>query len=198
MSSRLDIRFFQELEGMEPDDVCRRALCTYEHSRACFLVEAWGERYEVYPGRGEIISIDREKLPVGIEWGLVILFYLLRSQNTPIGGEWISEKDLPGGVTFFTGPHAIPTYAITDRFGNDIDGFKEVCENLGGKPIDMADAAFVFRILPRVPVAVLLWRGDDEFDAEARVLFDRTISQHLPLDVIFGLTVVLCSSIARA
>jgi hypothetical protein len=198
MCHKLDMRFFQELEGMNPDDVCRRTLCAFDRDRACYLVEAWGERYEVYAGRGEILPVNRAMPPVSIEWGLVILFYLLRSQDTPIGGDWISEKDLPGGVTFFTGPHAIPTHLIKDRFGNEIDGFKEVCENLGGKPIDMADAAFVFRILPRVPVAVLLWRGDDEFDAEARVLFDRTISQQLPLDVIFGMTVVLCSSIARA
>ncbi len=198
MCHKLDMRFFQELEGMNPDDVCRRTLCTFDRDRACYLVEAWGERYEVYTGRGEILPVNRGMPPVSIEWGLVIMFYLLRSQDTPIGGEWISEKDLPGGVTFFTGPHAVPAHLIKDRFGNEIDGFKEVCENLGGKPIDMADAAFVFRILPRVPVAVLLWRGDDEFDAEARVLFDRTINQQLPLDVIFGMTVVLCSSIARA
>ncbi len=198
MCHKLDMRFFRELKGMDPDIVCRNTLCEYDNIRECYIVEAWNENYEVYPGRGEIIPINREIPPVSIEWGLVILFYLLRSQDIPIAGEWISERDLPGGVTFFTGPHSIPTYLIQERFGYETDGFKRVCENLGGRPIDMADKAFVFRILPRVPVAVLLWRGDDEFDAEARILFDKTISQQLPLDVIFGMTVVLCSSIAQA
>jgi hypothetical protein len=198
MCHKLDMRFFQELRGMDPDIVCRRTLCEYDSSRECYIVEAWDENYEVYPERGEIIPINQEIPPVSIEWGLVILFYLLRSQDIPIAGEWISERDLPGGVTFFTGPHAIPTYLIQERFGYEIDGFERVCKNLGGRSIDMADTAFVFRILPRVPVAVLLWQGDDEFDAEARILFDKTISQQLPLDVIFGMTVVLCSSIAQA
>ena len=62
----------------------------------------------------------------------------------------------------------------------------------------MADSAYVFRIVPRVSASVLLWRRDDEFDAEAKILFDRTISDHLPMDVIFGLTVELFTRIAGA
>jgi hypothetical protein len=56
----------------------------------------------------------------------------------------------------------------------------------------MADAAFSFSITPRIPVAVLLWVGDDEFESEAKLLFDKTIVQHLPLDIIYALAVEIC------
>lgn len=61
----------------------------------------------------------------------------------------------------------------------------------------MADAAYVFKITPNIPVAVLLWLGDEDFGAEAKLLFDRTIGMHLPLDIIFALAVEVCREISK-
>ena len=98
-----------------------------------------------------------------MEAGLVILFYLLRSRTRLVSGEWITEKDIPGGVAFFTGPHAVPSHLVTGKFGNDINGFREACLSLGGVEAPMGDAAFTFPVLRRVPVTVLMWKGDHEF-----------------------------------
>ena len=123
------------------------------------------------------------------------LFDLLKSKDIDISGQWISEKDMPGGVAFFTGPHTIPSKMIGERYGHDLAGFTQACLDLGGTPLNMADAAFSFTIVPSIPVAVLLWKGDEEFPAEARLLFDKTITEHMALDVIFGLAVEICSTL---
>lgn len=180
---------------MSPEDVCTRTLCQYDPELECYQVEGWGETYSVHPGNGQIKPQRDEAHPPGNGFGLAIVFYLLRAKNMDISGEWISEKDLPNGVTFFRGPHALPVHLITEKFGQDPDGFRKACKNLQGTPLDMADAASSFLILPRLPVAVLFWAADSEFDAEARILFDRTISSHLPLDVIFGLSMEICGRI---
>jgi hypothetical protein len=196
MCHKLDQRFFQELAAMAPEQVCRRALCSYDRGRECYVLDAWGTRYEAYPVPGELRPAASDAPPVNVEIGLSIIFYLLSAKDIPVKSEWISEMDLPGGTTFFRGPHAVPVRLITERFGQDLEGFKSACESLGGEPLELADAACSFRVLPRVPAAVLLWKGDDEFPARARVLFDRTVSQHLPMDVILGLCVELLSRIA--
>jgi len=198
MCHKLDVRFFQELGKMNPEDVCRRALCSFDVVRECYRLTAWGEEYEIDPRCADICPMREGVPPVNTEWGLVILFYLLRASDTLPSGEWISEKDLPGGVTFFTGPHAVPTHLIRDRFGEDSNGFKKACEKLGGGVLDLADLSYSFQILPRVPVALLFWQADEEFDAEARMLFDRTIEGHLPIDVIFRLTIELCMRIIHS
>ena len=197
MCHNLDIRFFQELKEMNPDDVCRRAKCTFSQDGLYYIVDFWGEDYEVYIDSGEIKKAGEDMPIVNIELGLAILFYLLRAKDVDIKSEWISEKDIPGGTQFFQGPHALPVYLIADRFGEDIEGFKRRCSMLGGIPLEMADSAFQFRILPRIPIAVLLWLGNDEFNAEAKLLFDRTISEHLPSDVIFGLSLEVCKSVSE-
>ncbi len=61
----------------------------------------------------------------------------------------------------------------------------------------MADAAYCFMIVPRIPVLVQFWKEDDEFIAECKMLFDKSISKHLTLEIIFGLSVVVCKNILR-
>jgi len=97
------------------------------------------------------------------------LYYLLRSKEIKVSKEWISEKDIPGGATFFRSPHKIPTQLIEQRYGKNIRGFKEICEQLSGSRIDMADAVYSFQISPRIPASVLFWNGDDEFQPESKI-----------------------------
>jgi hypothetical protein len=72
-------------------------------------------------------------------------------------GEWISEKDIPGGTTFFRGPHEIPTDLISVRFNSNINVFKKRCEQLNDIPLNMADAAYGFEITSVLTVAPFRW-----------------------------------------
>ncbi|RLC17043.1 MAG: hypothetical protein DRI24_06840 [Deltaproteobacteria bacterium] len=114
------------------------------------------------------------------------------SLATDLENEWISEKDIPGGATFFRGPHAIPTDLVTRTFQNDIAAFDRCCRALRGEPVEMGDAAFRFQITDHLPVVVLYWQGDEDFTPEARMLFDRSICRFLALDVVFALAVEIC------
>lgn len=61
----------------------------------------------------------------------------------------------------------------------------------------MADAAFIFYITDRIPVAVLYWAGDDEFPAESKLLYDSTLPSHFALDIVFALAVGICEELSR-
>lgn len=196
MGYELDRNLFAELSGMDPSEVCRRALCRRDQGRGSFEIEVWGYLYDVFCDTREIMPREASSPPVNPAMGLAIMHYLLRAREAPLRGEWISEKDLPGGEQFFRGPHAIPGDKIAKAFGDDIGGFRSRREELGGEAMDMGDAAFRFRYLPRVPVAAVLWGADEEFGADARLLFDRTLGEHLPLDVIFGIAVDVCARIS--
>jgi hypothetical protein len=59
----------------------------------------------------------------------------------------------------------------------------------------MADAAYSFRITTRIPVAVLYWIGDEDFPAESKILYDRTIAENLASDIIYALAVGICERV---
>jgi len=56
---------------------------------------------------------------------------------------------------------------------------------MGGSEILNGDKGFALEVFPRVPLAYILWKGDEEFPPRIRVLFDSTIESHLPLDIIW-------------
>ncbi|MDP2644281.1 MAG: DUF3786 domain-containing protein [Desulfobacterales bacterium] len=188
---------FRELSRRDPEEVCRRALCRYDSVIKRYTLRVWGRDYGIFPQEAKISCLLDETSAVNIYLGLFIVYYLLRSKKIRLRNEWISEKDIPGGVTFFRGPHEIPAHVIGQRCGNNLEIFKEKCERQGGVFLNMADAAYGFRITPRIRAAVLYWQGDDEFEAAAGILFDKSIMELLTLDVIFSLAVEICTRLGE-
>jgi len=196
MNDIIDDSYFIELAGQKPADICRQVLCSYDSAKAVYTVQFWTDKYTIDPEKLSITGVNDDFIPVHEYFYLFIIYYLLRAKEVDLSGEWISDKDIPGGSTFFRGPHDIPTNLICNRFNNDIDAFKKRCRQLQGTSVAMGDAAFTFRIAPRIPVTVLYWMGDEDFPAEAKLLYDRSITEHLSLDIIFALVYEICTRIS--
>ena len=189
--------YFQDLAKQNPKEVCDRTLSEFDEEKQCYKLTVWGEDHAVFLKESRIDRIGKNTLNPESYFFLFILQYLLKAKKIDIRNEWISEKDIPGGTTFFRGPHEIPTSLITRRCQNDLAAFKNRCEQLGGSPIDMGDAAYRFQITPRIPVLVVYWMGDEDFPADARLLYDKTIIEHLPTDIVFALAVSVCNRIGK-
>jgi len=192
MPEIIDTSYFIELEKVAPETLCREGRCRYSTERHQYFLDVWEHQYLIDLPNRKIECTLKADPPMHEYFDLFAMYYLLRVNDIPLREEWVSEKDLPGGPTFFRGPHQIPTDLITRRINNDLKQFKTCCEKLGGSPIDMADAAFRFSITPDIPVAVLYWIGDEDFPAEAKILYDRSITELLTLDILFALAVGVC------
>jgi len=117
---------------------------------------------------------------------LVCLVYLLNVGPEPLSQEMVSVKELKN-AHFFTGPHELKIQPLLGRYGNDLEGFKEAAERVGGEILDLSDAGYKFEAFPKVPLYYLFWKGDEEFKPRLSVLFDRSIEHHLAADAIWGL-----------
>ena len=195
MTEIIDKSYFTELGDSAPETLCRNERCCYSPQQHHYSLTVWGDQYLIDPANSTIERVVATDPPPHQYFDLFAMYYLLRVKDIPLAGEWISEKDLPGGQTFFRGPHLVPTELISNRYANDLQGFSTVCENLGGTPIEMGDAAFRFSITPDIPVAVLYWIGDEDFPAEAKLLYDRSITEQVSLDILFALAVGVCTRI---
>ena len=117
---------------------------------------------------------------------LMTLVYLLNAGPEFPGEDLISVNELKDAL-FFQGAHDLPVAPLLSCFGNDLEGFKTVAETLAGEPVGFADSAFRFYPFPKIPLYYLLWEGDDEFEANLSILFDRSIERHLAADGILGM-----------
>lgn len=196
MADMVDKRLFAELEERRIEEIILPEYCDYSEKEQCYLVKAWGGSYAVYPEQQVIKPLGGTAEPHSY-FCVFLVNYLLAEKEITSTGKWISEKDLAGGVTFFRGPHKIPTDLISEIYRNDVDGLKQKCIQLGGSPLDMADCSFSFDIIGSIKIALLYWRGDEDFPAEAKLLIDSSVTNSLRLDVIFGLLCDACVRIAK-
>jgi hypothetical protein len=54
MADMIDPIHFQDLEKLNPQEVCRRAICNYSPEDKSYTLTAWGENYRLSPQTGII------------------------------------------------------------------------------------------------------------------------------------------------
>ena len=65
---------------------------------------------------------------------------------------------------------------LVQGFGNAPERLVELAgKAYGATPLDHGDVSVRVQALPKAPVALILWRGDDEFPPEGNILFDQGI-----------------------
>ena len=188
---------WEMLKTKDIDPLCRRSLATPEPTGRLLLT--------VF-NRSIRVDIENRFLQQRVEgrWQpvayplleLVIQVYLLNATDATPSGEKISVHDLRD-AHFFQGPHSLKIAPLLEAFGRNLPGFDAAARRLGGTKLELADAAFMFLPLPKIPVYYLLWEADAEFEANMTVLFDRSIERHLTADAIWGVVQLISDMLLR-
>jgi hypothetical protein len=86
---------------------------------------------------------------------------------------------LSGGDTYYPAFVKRSQKPLLDFFAQRLELLEEAAQSLGGRNLSEGDRAVVIPALPRVPIALIFWSGDEEFQPDARILFDATVSTYL-------------------
>lgn len=157
----------------------------------------WGQGYVViYP---DFIAYEEESGEICSSWrqGL-FLHYLRTADGRPLAHRWVSLREIEGGEFYHRASQGYSGDRLAKRFGNDVEAFRRAAERAGGERRELGDAAYSFLALPRVPLVVVYWQGDEEFSPTAQVLFDASAGHYLPVDLLSVLGSELCDRIIRA
>ena len=118
---------------------------------------------------------------------IVLLHYLLTADGMPPADRWLAFRELPDGLFYAQAFAGHAEGLLAEKLGANLDGFRRVAEALGGSCIDLGNAAYRFQAFPRLAVAVLLWEGDEDLPAQARILFDAHAGHYLPTEDLSGM-----------
>jgi len=181
--------YWERLSQLHPTDVCNRTEAVYHPGREGFVLGVFNRRYLILPKSRTVLRMERNDQTVEEElrpfFYLMVLFYLVEAKEVKPVHSWVSEKDLRGGSTFFRGPHRLHAEELLTLYGKDPEGFLRAGRRLGGSEILFGDKGFALEVFPKVPLAYVLWKGDEEFPARLNILFDPSIESHLSLDIIW-------------
>lgn len=75
---------------------------------------------------------------------------------------------------------------LQDTFSGHVKEMAEACERLGGIPMPQGDVGYILPVFPFLNIAVLFWDGDEEFSAQANMLFDSNITDFMHEENVVG------------
>ena len=147
----------------------------------------------------EFVDANDASVQVPLQEQVLILHYL-QGVQPQIGGKWIAYREIPGAGFYFGAFMKRAIDPLKKVFGPNAEGLRRAATKLQARPIETGSTAFEFRVLPYAPIQLILWEGDEEFPAEANILFDNLTGNYLsPEDAAWlaSLTVYRLMALAR-
>ena len=131
-------------------------------------------------------DLDEE---VPIQQQVLLLHYLNGARGSQLTGEWISYQEVPDGKFYMDAFLRRAKNPMVQGFGSRPELLVKLAKEVyGSRPSDHGDSSVVVPALPLVPVALILWKGDEEFPPEGTILFDRSVPQILSAEDIAWLS----------
>jgi hypothetical protein len=181
-----------ELENVPPQDVVVRAIAEYDEGNGRFAIDVLTMRY-IVDVRKRVINEPENTRKSGL-LDEIILHHMSHAHDVPLSGNLVAPNQLTDGSFFFRGSHDLPLLKIAGKYGSDPDKFMEKGLLLGGEKADFGDVGIKLKLFPRVPIIFALWKKDEEFDSEVRVILDSSIEQQMDL---YGVFLALLYCIGR-
>lgn len=128
---------------------------------------------------------------IGVEEKIIILQYLWGASGLPPRNRWLSFLELPGGPHHYAPFQKEALFPLARRFGTSPDGFVEAAASLGGEKAGLGKVGVIVPALPRIPLGLVLWPGDDEFPATANILFDEVAQTYLATSTLYMLGIAV-------
>jgi len=124
---------------------------------------------------------EQEKEPALWE-KILVLHYFSTSDGTPLAGDPISFKEVREAMLYLPNFEKRAVAPLLGRFGGNPEQILEPARQLGGRKEGLGDLSVTIPVFPRVPVTLVFWKQDEEFEARLTILFDRTVVRYLPTE----------------
>ncbi len=191
---------WEQLEKLDGIETERRTKCQYLSNPDRYVVAMLNSEYVINLSNRQIFSVQSEmpQKPAEFLEQLCLLAYLINAKDIPLANKLVKAETFPGGQFFFRGQHSLPTVKLERNFGNSPEALHNISEQFDAKKCEYGDASIELYVLPRIPLTIIVWRGDEEFAARASILFDKTVADQIPLDALLTAVNLIVDALIKA
>ena len=142
-----------------------------------FNVKFLADEYSVDTTTRKVISLSCNISAKDYAVILILHYQLARLKGLPgLRNEWLDFKELSGVQGYEPAFRKRVIEPIIRKYGKMPQGLIEAGGRFSAKKTDKGDIGIIIEVFEGVPVLIVFWKADDEFDPEANVLFDKSIS----------------------
>ena len=118
-------------------------------------------------------------------------------EDCRLSGEFVRVNDLDGVTkTAYLGGNLFDGSA--KAFAGRRRELRDACERLGGLPGKVGDVSYTIPLFDFFPVMLQFWDGDDEFPAQANLLFDRSATDFIHIESVVTIATELLRQLSEA
>ena len=128
---------------------------------------------------------------------ILILHYFTGAKGTAATYKLIAYKQLPGGVSYFSAFSQRAIGPLVKNFGRSPELLGKAAAKLGGREADHGDISVTINAFDRVPIALVVWKGDEEVTPNGNILFDANVSDYLSTEDVTVLSETIVWKLVR-
>lgn len=106
------------------------------------------------------------------------LFYYSRPEAR-VSGRFVPFREVKRAAPFDPAFHKNILKPMAEAFEGHTQELVKACQALGGKKLPQGDAGYQLQSFDCMPLQMIFWDGDEEFPAQANILFDADITDFL-------------------
>jgi hypothetical protein len=140
-------------------------------------IRYYGQEYRLRRSDHVIYLAEAPEARVDFTTGMAIYHLFHFSKQTPKNcGRFIPFRDVKRAGPFEKAFIKTTLEPFARAFNGRTDRMISACEKLGFTRLPVSDAGFEAAAFECMPIRFLFWDGDDEFGAQANILFDENIT----------------------
>lgn len=156
---------------MDKEELVKR-LPELKREKDYMTIWHFGVKFGISEKDGSIICMSEDRKPDVTE---MLNIYTLLGYVKPHAffmNKWVPFADLRGARPFGPAYKAGVTDVFAATFSGHQEELKKAFEKLNGKVLPQGDAGYEIRAFDCMPMRFYFWDKDDEFEAQANILFD--------------------------
>lgn len=177
-------KFRETLSQRDPQSIAAKAAISIYRDEAgelCLTGDYFFETHTISWPALTITDSDGKPVPAPVE--ALWLHYLEKADGQPLSRRWVNLSEI-GGLFYQQAFQGYCGDELAAAWGDDIDGLRETCRAAGGWPVSgLADLAFEWRVLPRLPLCLCYRLPSGGKGAWATMLFDASANHYMAADV---------------
>ncbi|MBQ8026386.1 MAG: DUF3786 domain-containing protein [Oscillospiraceae bacterium] len=163
---------------LDHGDLIRRF--ALENDEKALYITYFCRRYRIDRETGIITETARPERTVSMmtQMAILNLFYYAKP-GAAVCGRFVPYRDVKGAAPFSPAFQKSIEEGLAKPFDGHMEALEGACRALKGEKISTGDVGYVIHAFDWMPVMTVFWDGDEEFPAQANLLFDARITDYL-------------------
>lgn len=172
------------LKFLEMDkELLKKKLPEIRQENDMFFITHFGEQYGISLKDGTIFLVNQREKPVsnGVKMDIYNLFWYSK-EDAFFMNRWVPFRDVRGASPFTPAFERNVLMPFAKTFEGHTEELKKAAEAIGGTSVKQGDVGYIIPAFDCIPMQYLFWDGDDEFSAQANILYDYSVTDYIHVE----------------